>query len=212
MKLEINAPTPKKRGGISADEVKFAVDSLFNLYSYLLFDFFEKHEFGSNMQIITSFSILPPIIRYIVLENLHSKHPENIIVIDKLALSILKAFDKEKAIKWINERKEILTKMPSVTEEYKQSIFENCSKECAEAIVSQAPCMYDLCINRIEKVSNTIDQNGRLYNDFESAIGFYKQNGRIEGDAPDIVDFNSIMEFLYLGRKATTTVSHIISS
>ena len=49
------------------------------------------------MEVIHHFSLLPPIIRYLTLEYLHNKYPENTMIIDKLSLAILKAFDKEHA-------------------------------------------------------------------------------------------------------------------
>lgn len=38
--------------------------------------------------------------------------------------------------------------------------------------------------------------------DFESAIEYYQSIGPIQGDSDEIKEFNSIMEFLYLGRKS----------
>lgn len=62
--------------------------------------------------------------------------------------------------------------------------------------------MYVLCLEKVNLVANQIDKAGLLYNDFESAIIYYQKNGIVEGDSPEVKEFNSIMEFLYLGRKA----------
>ena len=62
--------------------------------------------------------------------------------------------------------------------------------------------MYQLCLNRINSVAKTIETRGKLYDDFESAITLYYQEGIINGDTSDVIEFNSVMEFLYLGRKA----------
>ena len=97
-------------------DVKAAIDNLFNLYAYLLIEYFQKYEFGSNLEIIHHFSLLPPIIRYLTLEYLHNKYPENTMIIDKLSLAILKAFNNEQALCWIEERKEKLQTMPSISE------------------------------------------------------------------------------------------------
>lgn len=187
---------------ITENDVKEIIGDIFNLYSYLLVDFFERYPFGSNMEIVSSFSILPPIIRYITLKYLNDKHPENLLVIDKLSLVILKAFDKETAIHWINERKEFLENTSSVSETAKQTLIAKMGAEIANIIISDAPNMYDLCINRITNVAGVIDSKGKLYNDFESAIELYYEEGVVRGQTADIAEFNSIMEFLYLGRKA----------
>lgn len=186
---------------ISDENVKKAIDNLFNLYAYLLVEFFERYEFGANSDIVSSFSILPPVIRYIVLEYLYDEYPENIVIIDKLALAILKAFNKERALKWIEERKEVLAKMPSVAKQARQDLIEQLGEEMSEIIISQAPNMYDLCIERITNVGELLEGKGRLYVDFESAIELYHEKGKIKGESLDVVEFNSIMEFLYLGRK-----------
>lgn len=51
-------------------------------------------------------------------------------------------------------------------------------------------------------VAQNINENGKLYIDFESAIEYYQGIGPVHGDSDEIKEFNSIMEFLYLGRKS----------
>lgn len=50
---------------ITEDDVKNTIDRLFELYACILIEYFKKYEFGTNPEIMSSFSILPPIIRYI---------------------------------------------------------------------------------------------------------------------------------------------------
>jgi hypothetical protein len=187
---------------ITEEDVKNVINSLFNLYAYLLINYFEKYEFGTNLEIVRKFSILPPIIRHLTLEYLYSKYPENIMIIDKLSLVILKALSKEAAIKWIEERKDKLKITPSVTRNAEKDIIEKYGEDLARIIVSTAPNMYDLCTERINLVADDISKNGKLYNDFESAIDYYRMSGIVSGESSDIKEFNSIMEFLYLGRKS----------
>lgn len=186
------------------EDVSSTINSLFELYSYLLFNYFKKYKFGSNLEIVSSFSILPPIIRYITLKNLNDEYPDNILVIDKLVLAILKAFDEEKAVNWVEERKETLINTPSVTEMAREEIERKFGKEFANNIVDNAPNMYDLCNDRIKNVGSLLANKGKLYDDFESAIDLYYENGIVNGEAPETLEFNDIMEFLYLGRKART--------
>lgn len=192
---------------ITEEDVKTVIDSLFNLYAYLLIGYFEKYKFGTNLEVVRQFSILPPIIRHITLEYLYSKYPENLMVIDKLSLALLKALNKEAAIKWIEERKEKLILTPSVAKSAEKDIIEKVGEEFARIIISTAPNMYDLCTERINLVADDINKNGKLYNDFESAIDYYRESGSISGESSDIIEFNSIMEFLYLGRKSNSELS-----
>lgn len=186
---------------ISEKDVKNAIDNLFNLYAFLLIEYFEKYKFGTNAEIVHHFSILPPIIRYLTLTELYIKDPENIFIIDKLSLAILKAFDKEKALNWLEERKDKLRKISSVNINQPDNI-SSMNEELVENISISCPDMYELCVGKINMISAEIERNGRLYDDFESAIEYYRNSGIVQGDTPEIKEFNSIMEFLYLGRKS----------
>lgn len=187
---------------ISEQDVSKVINSLFDLYAYLFIAYFEKYRFGDNLEIVTSFSILPPIIRYITLKYLYDNDRTNISVIDKLSLAILKAFDEHQAIGWLNERREELLEMSSVSEEGALHLEKERGKDVAMFFVALAPNMYQLCSDRVKLVANILEENGRLYYDFESAIEYYKKDGVVDGETPEIVEFNSLMEFVYLGRKA----------
>ena len=64
-----------------------------------------------------------------------------------------------------------------------------------------APNMFECSMQRICEVAGTIAKNGALYKDFESAMDLFKAKGFVEGSTVDIVLFNEIMQFVYLGRK-----------
>lgn len=192
---------------ITPEDIEAVINSLFNLYAYLLIDYFEKYEFGKNLEAVRQFSILPPIIRYLTLDYLYGKYPDNIMIIDKLSLALLKALNKEAAIQWIEERKEKLIITPSITKEAEEDIIKKAGKEFGLLIISTAPNMYNLCVERINLVAEDMSKNGKLYIDFESAIDYYKESGPISGETPEIEEFNSIMDFLYLGRKSYSELS-----
>lgn len=72
----------------------------------------------------------------------------------------------------------------------------------ADEMYNRAPSMYKNCKDKVESVSKQIEQNnGLLYKDFETAKKYYLAKGRLEGTEPEIVAFNDLMEFVYLGRK-----------
>ena len=187
---------------ITEEDAKIAIDNLFNLYAYLFIEYFQKYEFGSNSQIVHHFSLLPPIIRCLTLEYLHDKYPENTMIIDKLSLAILKAFDKDQALGWIEERKEKLQTMPSVSEKGEKDIIDRYGEDFGRLFIEQASNMYDNCVQNVNLVAQNISKNGQLYINFEGAIDYYQSIGPVQGDSDEIKEFNSIMEFLYLGRKS----------
>ena len=132
---------------------------------------------------------------------LYQKDPNNISVIDKLVLSIMKAFNVSEASKWVEEKKDTLIKAKSISEEVFAEISKKQGTEIALAILNSAPNMYQLCREKISQVGNIIESNGRLYSDFESALPYYKSRGIITHDDSEGKEFNDIMDFLYLGRK-----------
>ena len=102
--------------GFDSEDFDNVVDGFFDMLSYLLISYFEKYEFGSRNDVLYSFSMLPPIIRYKVLSFLYKKYPDNISVIDKLVLATVKAFSVDEATEWVEREKNALIKMGTVPE------------------------------------------------------------------------------------------------
>jgi hypothetical protein len=184
-------------------DVQEMVLALFDLYAYLFIDYFRRNPFGSNERITSAFSILPPIVRYLTLRSLYSHDNKNVNVIDKLSLAILKAFDEQAALKWLDDRKDQLSTLSAISEKAESDAREKFGPAIAKKLVDDALNMFDLCSGRVRTTAKTIEEHGRLYYDFESAIEFYKVAGKVNGESDDVREFNSIMEFVYLGRKPT---------
>jgi hypothetical protein len=144
---------------VTEKEVKLAIDKLFNLYAYLFIAHFEKYKFGTNDKIMSAFSILPPIIRFITLNYLYENDKTNRFLIDKLSLVILKVYGKKTAIDWVEERKVELSQiLPYYTTEDIEKTREKQGDLLAQGIKDSAPDnMYVLCIERINVVSSIID-------------------------------------------------------
>lgn len=184
------------------DDVDIAFSSLFDLYAYLFISYFKKYAFGSNPSVASAFSILPPIIRYVALKNLYEADCENIAVIDRLSLAILKAFGEGKAKEWLLERRDKLSGMKTVADDVVIKLREKYGSAYAQSIVDNAPAnMFVLCMDRITEVGSMLEEKGRLYEDFEGALELFNREGRVDGDTSETSEFNSLMEFVYLGRK-----------
>lgn len=187
---------------VTESEYVNVLDAVMDLLSVLLINYFDKYKFGSNKRVMSSFSILPPIMRFKVLSFLYEKDPQNIDVIDKLVLSILKSYGKDKAVAWVEERKDMLIATMTITEEAYCGIVSQYGEDVAKTIQKASPAnMYQLCMRKISEVGKVIESKGKLYDDFENALTFYRANGILQGDGPEIIQFNDIMNFIYLGRK-----------
>ncbi|MDI2113711.1 hypothetical protein [Commensalibacter nepenthis] len=106
-------------GEVSEKDVENINKALLNLYAVIFILYFRKHKFGSNLTVISIFSILPPMLRFIVLNYLYEYEEDknNIAVIDKLCLILCKNFNKEKALEWLEEQRNHLEKCPCYTQE-----------------------------------------------------------------------------------------------
>lgn len=187
---------------ITEQDVLDCIDSLLNMYASLFVLYFKKYKFGTNNKVMSAFSILPPTIRYLVLNELYQNNTDNLSVIDKLSLVLLKAFDKDKAFSWIEEKKEKLSQTLPYTEETIENIKNTQGELFAQQIIDNAPAsMYIACTYRISKVEKIIKKRGLLYNNFEQAKQLYLDKGILAGNGDETLEFNTIMEFVYLGRK-----------
>ncbi|MBP5437694.1 MAG: hypothetical protein J6Y30_06920 [Treponema sp.] len=142
----------------TAEDFNKVIEALMNLYSYLFVEYFEKYRFGSNEIIMNTFSLLPPVIRNITLQNLYINDKNNPAIIYKLSLAILKAQDKNAALKWINGEKEQLEKVTPLSENELKFIQQ------IPALYDAIPKnMYEFCIININDVDEILKNNGILY-------------------------------------------------
>ena len=197
----------KFRRVATEEEYVEILESVFNLYAYLFFKYFNKNTFGTNTEIMTSFSFLPPIIRHITLTALYEKDSTNIDVIDKLVLAKVKALGKEDALLWIEKNKDHLANLRSKPDDdYVNALVEKLGPDMAQLVVEQlSRNMYEICLEKADKVGNQIDRMGPMYKDFETAKLYYEKHGKVAGTTKDIVEFNDLMEFIYIGRRIKET-------
>ena len=180
-----------------------ATDSLFDMYAYVAIKYFDKYKFGSRNDVMTAFSLLPPIIRFKALEYLFSVEPDNIAVADKLVLAVMKAENPDDADAWVKQHKEELEALPCVSEQAYQKMVADMGEVLAKEVMLSTPKnMYELSVSKIEQLRGRIENEGTIYKTFEEALPYYKEHGIIPDDGTDeIQEFNDMMEFMYLGRK-----------
>ena len=139
------------------DELSSVINALYDLLAYLFIDYFEKYRFGTDSNVMAVFSILSPDLRLKILSHLYENDKNNISIIDKYVLAILKSNSEEAALKWIDERKESLETLSVATKENDERTILQYGEELAELFFSKRPKnMYELCYNKVINVAEQI--------------------------------------------------------
>lgn len=198
----------------SDEEVESVEDAILDLYALIFIKYFLDIQVSiySTPQILREFSILPTIIRYKTWSFLYEKEKNNIQVVDRLCLSIIKLYDKPTAYKWLEDNCEAIKNIPYPTKSEVEKYDRINSVEIApgiyQAIVTlnfDKYCnMYDLLYSKISDARTSINESGKMYKSFEEAIVHYKQykNSIIQNVSEEIEKLQSLMDFVYLGRKS----------
>lgn len=184
----------------SKEDFEEELDTLFNLYGYLFYKFFKKYPFGNTPSVVSSFSILPPIIREIALTLLFNDCPNNVQIIDRLALAKLKAHSFEDAERWLKKHRNEFDKLSiQLPENEQEKLINKFGHSVADIILKeQEKSIYEVSIERINILKNKKDFP---YNNFEEAVDYYRKNGVVQGNSDEINEFNDLMEFVYIGRR-----------
>lgn len=205
----------------SNEEVESVEDAILDLYALIFIKYFLDIQVSiySPPQVLKMFSLLPPIIRYKTWKYLFEKDKKNIQVADKLCLSIIKLFNKEIAYKWLDDNSETIKAIPYPTkyeiEKYDRINSIEISPGIYQAFVSlnfdEYNNMYDLLYAKITDPRTSINESGKMYKSFEEAIEHYNNYKRdmIRDNSKEMMTFYSLMDFVYLGRKAKSEINNI---
>ena len=205
----------------SNEEVESVEDAILDLYALIFIKYFLDIQVSiySPPQVLKMFSLLPPIIRYKTWKYLFEKDKKNIQVTDKLCLSIIKLFNKEIAYKWLDDNSETIKAIPYPTkyeiEKYDRINSIEISPGKYQAFVSlnfdEYNNMYDLLYAKISDPRTSINESGKMYKSFEEAIEHYNNYKRdmIRDNSKEMMTFYSLMDFVYLGRKAKSEINNI---
>ena len=67
--------------------------------------------------------------------------------------------------------------------------------------MSNFSSVYDYLTYLINTTGDTFDRIKLPYTTFEGAKAYYLSEGKVDGDTPDVIEFNSLMDYIYTGRK-----------
>lgn len=185
---------------ISDEDFKACMEHLLNVYAYLFIEYFEGYRFGSSNQVLSLFSLLPPILRHIVLDYLFLTDSKNFHIIDKLSLVKLKAISKDEAISWLNSNKSFFEQLLFSSVEGNKYLQQRYLSKEAIQIKNSLQNMYNLCCAKVQEVSDTLETKGRLYTTFEEALPIFLSEKEKIHKTNEIIEFLDIMDFIYLQR------------
>ncbi len=197
------------QSAITADSnvVSDCLNALYTIYSYLFYLYFRKYQFGSNKDVMSGFSHLPPIIRLITLEKLFADDPQNGDIAEKLVLASIKAKSYDYALQWIEKNRAQLSSIPD------HCVWAREEKE-GQDVYYYIPIsrlgyksMYPFCLNKAKCIKNlTI-----MYHNFDEAVKYYREFGIVKGDTAEVQEFNDLMKFTFMGKDKIYSESTVIS-
>lgn len=190
------------------EELSKVINGLFDLYAFLFIDYFLEFPMIllSPAEVMHDFSLLPPIIRYKVLNYLYKKNP-NLQISNRLCLAIIKTYGKSEAYRWLDQEKMVLKslKYPSDIEimEYTMLRGEEIKPGFYKVnlMLSNYNNVYDLLVDKVKDIRTSINESGKMYSNFEEAKRYY-QNNKHEDSTEELSRLHSLMDFVYLGRKS----------
>ena len=195
----------------SNEEVEGVEDAILELYALMFIRHFQKIKISvySDPPVLRLFSLLPPVIRYKTWNYLFQRDKNNILIVDKLCLSIIKLYDKKTAYEWLGDNREIIKAIPypkaDDVEHYDRIHAIEIHPGKNVAIVSldfdNYDNMYDLLYAKICDNRTSNNESGKMYKNFEEAKEYYIEEVKKYSDISD-KDFLDLMEFAYIGRKS----------
>jgi len=208
-----NAGTHTRRTeSFSDEEVERVEDALLDLYALIFIRYFMDIQISiySPPLALHAFSFLPPIIRYKTWVYLYEKDRNNIQVVNKLCLSIIKTFNKETAYEWLGDNREVINVIPYPTDSEIRKYIQTGGFEVEPGVYQVSldfekyDNMYDLLYDKIEDDRTSVNESGKMYNNFESAINHYKgyKSLNIQNYSEEVTTLHSLVDFVFLGRKS----------
>ncbi|MFJ1628407.1 hypothetical protein [Marinilactibacillus psychrotolerans] len=196
------------------EELDKTIDALFDLYAFLFIDYFHSFPIGKDTEpeILTDFSLLPPVIRFKTLDYLYKENLKtckiinNIYFYDKYCLAIIKYKGKEAAFEWLKKNKKILEEIIYPSYEERQALIEEVGINILNStMITLSINGYELLLDKIDKVGNQIIENGKLYESFEEAVEYYRLY-KSDSVSKEINELHSIIDFVYLGRISSKNI------
>lgn len=193
------------------EEYKQVLDGLFDLLAYQLVDYFKKYpmKLTSPNLVMRDFSLLPPIIRYKTLDRLLLDDPNNIQILNRFVLAMIKTRGKEYTYRWLENKENQLKSIPYPTCQEIEEYILTCGVEVSPGrfeVSIKLPLfsnIYDLLRDKVDDPNTSVNEKGKLYRTFEDAVEKYSKH-RSQDATVELIELHSIMDFVYSGRITST--------
>ena len=175
-------------------------NAILHLYAYLFFDHFKKYPFGSSKEVMSAFSLLPPFLRLTVLGELLDYDKNNMDIVEKIRLAMVKTLGLDGAMEMLEYHKEEWSAVPvpySSDDLKKKIVLYN--GDFVKAMSEMQESLYDYFARELPRI--IILDKHPVYTTYEEAKQYYLEHGILEGTSPEITEFNALMTFIYTGRK-----------
>lgn len=184
-----------------------ATNAILHLYAYMFFDYFKKYPFGSSEKVMSAFSLLPPFLRLTVLGELLDLDKSNMDVVKKIRLVMVKTLGLEGAMEMVEHHKEewATISVPYSSTDLKEKL-ERYNWDYVKAMSEMQESLYDYFVRELPCIKILGDYP--LYTTYEEAKKYYLEHGILEGTSPEITEFNSLMKYIYTGRKINEDTLH----
>lgn len=204
-----DATHTKRTQEFTDEEYRQVLEGLFDLLAYQLVDYFKKYpmKLTSPNPVMRDFSLLPPIIRYKTLARLLTDDPNNIQILNRFVLAMIKVRGKQYTYSWLEKHKNQLKSIPYPTSQEIEEYILTCGVEVSPDIfvVSiKLPLfsnIYDLLRDKVDDPNTSVNEKGKMYRTFEEAIENYSKY-RSQDTTEELIELHSIMDFVYSGRKS----------
>ncbi|MBF7094990.1 hypothetical protein IYQ92_07025 [Streptococcus sp. HF-1907] len=186
------------------DELIMAEDSIWELFSYLFVQYFLKYNLNlkSDKNVLSFFSLLPPEIRYRTLKKLVEVEGfDNIQLLDKFLLSIVKTKGIDEARFWLNSNREKIQNMDYPSEAEIIEYEEDFSQEDLPLKLRNYSDSYGLLASVINHADVRSASHG-LYKNFEEVTAIYEQYNLEDylSSSEEREKFKNLIKFCFIGR------------
>lgn len=189
------------------DEFIKTENLIWDLFSFLFIQYFLKYELNltSDKNVLSMFSILPPEIRFRTLDYLcEFKGFDNVVLLDKYLLSMIKSRGWSSTYHWLNTHKDEISRIPYPTaEEITEYLGDFCEddlplnlRQFNNAFSLLEKKILDPCVKMV---------SGGVYSTFEDASKYYQaENLDIYlSDTNEQKEFKKLLYFCFIGRITT---------
>lgn len=155
----------------------------------------------------------------IFIKYLFEKDKNNIQVVDRLCLAIIKRYDKEMAYKWLKDNAETIKAIPypgrDEIDKYDSMHMVEVEPDVFRPVVTlnfdAYDNMYDLLLSKINDPRTSVNESGKMYKSFEEAVEHYKNYKKeniASTSSEEMATLCSLMDFVYLGRVAKSEIQN----